>query len=156
MRMTWDAPYPRQNLSRLGWMGLLAIGCIVVGFASQGWFTATYAAGGVEAAAMLYFIMRAEIGPTGWSAWHVESIVERLCTAGAWSAVQLGYMAPADIAFGQAVTVAKAQTALDKRTCGERERRSASAIGQRLHRLLHTSLLRSHLTSTRAATTAIR
>lgn len=153
--MTWDAPYPRQNLSRFNWVGLLALGCIVVCLASQGWFAAAYAAGGVEGAAMLYCIMRAEIGPIGWPAWHVEWIVERIRTAGAKTTLSFDKVTSSIVTSGLVIAIAKARARRDQRIGHDRERRSASAIGQRLHGLLHTSLLRSRLTSTRAGTTAI-
>lgn len=154
--MTWDAPYPRQNLSRLGWIGLLATGCIVVGFTSQGWFTAAYAAGGVEAAAMLYCIMRAEIGPTGWSAWHVEWLVERVFTACASRAGSLAQAFPT-VVWGVSRDAAdRTRAALDRQASLNRTRRATSSVATRLHGLIHTALLRARLTSTRAATTTSR
>ena len=154
MRLILDAPYPRQNLPRFGWLVVLITGCAVLGLASQGWFAASYTAGGAGSAALLYFVMRGEVGPTAWAAWSVEPLVERVCTAGALTAVRLGYAVSATTDRGSAIVLAKTRATVDQRTCDERERRSALAIRRRFHGVAHVSLLRARLTSMRAATAA--
>ena len=156
MRLILDAPYPRQHLPRLGWVALLVTGCAVLGLASHGWFTASYTVGGVGSAVLLYYFMRGEVGPTAWAAWSVEWIVERVCTATAWARARLGGVTSANVDDSLSVAVAaELCTAVEQRTCNDRERQSTWAIGCRLHGLAHTSLLRARLTSARA-TTAIR
>jgi hypothetical protein len=158
MRLTWDAPSPRQNLPWLGWVGLFVTSGVVLGLASQGWLATSYAIGGIEAAVLLYYFMRGEIGPTAWAAWSVERLVEQVqvCTALIRATVSPGGAGSVTTDRGPLIAKAKAQAVIEQRTCTNREHRSASTLSRRLHGLIHPALLRARLTSTRATTTAIR